>query len=82
MYSIGVSALCAGVVCSTSLVSKFGNFAYKNPVFFTAHNVHSVHQTRKALAVVQARQSTLEQVPHMYGIDAVKPLGIGYPSSR
>ena len=49
------------IVYSTFLVSKLGNFAYKDRHYFTAHNAYSVYQAKKALAIVYGRLSTLEQ---------------------
>lgn len=70
---------CAGIEYSTFLVSKLGNFTYRTGHYFTAHNVHSVYQIEKALAVVYVRLSTLEQAHYVWCTDAVEPLGVGYP---
>ena len=73
MYSVGmvlhgtgmvagiVLVQCDAIVYSTFLVSKLGNLAYKTGHYFTAHNVYSVYQIRKALAVVYTPSTALEQ---------------------
>jgi hypothetical protein len=52
---------CGTVDYSTFLVSKLGNFTYRIGHFFTAYNVCSVYQAKKALSIVYTPSTALHE---------------------
>ena len=80
VMAVGIILIqCDAIVYSTFLVSKFGNFTYKTGHFFTAYNVRSVYQAKKALLIVYTPSTALHAAHYVWCRVMGKALGVGYP---
>ena len=91
MYSVGtvvhntdmavgiVLVQCGAIVYSTLCVKMTQSFSYKTGHYFTAYNVSSVYQARKALSVVYTPSTALHEAHYVWCRVMGKTLWVGYP---